>query len=105
MTVLSAIPCNWYVALSLILFFFGLCGLALRRNTICMLMSVELMFNAVNLLLVTFSAYFGDLSAQIFVFFIMIVAAAEVSVGLAIITLVYRTTHTVDSEGLQQLKW
>ena len=67
-------------------------------------MSVELMLNAVNLLLTTFSVYFGDSAGQIFVFFIMAVAAAEVAIGLAIIVMIYRNTSSIDIEILNKLK-
>lgn len=76
----------------------------MRRNAIIILMCIELMLNAVNLLLVTFSTLYQDPSAQIFVFFIMVVAAAEVSVGLAIIVLMYRKVHSIDVNILNRLK-
>ena len=76
-----------------------------RRNVIVILMSVELMLNAVNLLLAAFSAYRGDAAGQVFVFFIMALAAAEVAVGLAIIVMVYRNTRSVDINALSRLKW
>jgi NADH-quinone oxidoreductase subunit K len=79
-------------------------GVLMRRNAIIILMCIELMLNAVNLLLVAFSTYYGDASAQIFVFFIMVVAAAEVSVGLSIIVLMYRKVHSIDINILNRLK-
>lgn len=79
-------------------------GVLMRRNAIIILMCIELMLNAVNLLLVTFSKMYNDPSAQIFVFFIMVVAAAEVSVGLSIIVLMYRKIHSVDINILNRLK-
>ena len=104
-----------YIVLALTLFTIGIIGVLLRRNAIIIFMCVELMLNAVNLLLVAFSkmhavsaavkaapTYASD--AQIFVFFIMIVAAAEVSVGLAIIVMLYRNTHSVDVNFLNRLK-
>ena len=104
-----------YIALSLILFTIGIIGVLVRRNAIIVFMCVELMLNAVNLLLVAFSkmhsagvaakaslTFASD--AQIFVFFIMIVAAAEVSVGLAIIVMMYRNTHSIDVNFLNRLK-
>lgn len=103
-----------YIALSVILFSMGVIGVLLRRNAIIIFMCIELMLNAVNLLLVAFSRmhaantaaagarFEGD--AQIFVFFIMVVAAAEVSVGLAIIVMMYRNTHSVDVNFLNRLK-
>lgn len=103
-----------YITLSLILFSIGIVGVLVRRNAIIIFMSIELMLNAVNLLLVAFSrmhaanaasgsaAVGGD--AQIFVFFIMVVAAAEVSIGLAIIVMMYRNTHSIDVNFLNRLK-
>ena len=105
MTVLQVIPANGYLILSVVLFGIGVCGVLIRRNAIVMLMGIELMLNAVNLLLVAFSAFYGDLSAQVFVFFIMIVAAAEVSVGLAILTMIYRYTKHIDADRMAVLKW
>ena len=109
-------PLNYYVVLSLVLFSIGVVGVLTRRNAIIIFMCVELMLNAVNLLLVAFSkmhasavaaydfaANFGA-DAQIFVFFIMVVAAAEVSVGLAIIVMMYRNIHSVDVNFLNRLK-
>ena len=104
-----------YIALSLSLFIIGIIGVLIRRNAIIIFMCIELMLNAVNLLLVAFSKmhaispvakasldYASD--AQIFVFFIMVVAAAEVTVGLAIIVMMYRNVHTVDVNFLNRLK-
>jgi NADH-quinone oxidoreductase subunit K len=68
-------------------------------------MSVELMLNAVNLLLTAFSVYLGDASGQVFVFFIMALAAAEVAIGLAIIVMIYRNTNSIDIKVLNRLKW
>ena len=104
-----------YIILSLTLFTIGIVGVLIRRNAIIVFMCVELMLNAVNLLLVAFSkmhaasaaaqhnvTFAGD--AQVFVFFIMVVAAAEVSVGLAIIVMLYRNTHSIDVNFLNRLK-
>lgn len=103
-----------YIALSLTLFTLGMVGVLVRRNAIIILMCVELMLNAVNLLLVAFSKMHAANTvmpagttasdAQIFVFFTMVVAAAEASVGLAIIVLLYRNTHSVDINFLNRLK-
>jgi NADH-quinone oxidoreductase subunit K len=79
-------------------------GALMRRNAIIIFMSIELMLNAVNLLLSAFSKMYNDSSAQIFVFFIMVVAAAEVAVGLAIIVMMYRKVHSVDVNILNRLK-
>lgn len=97
-------PINNYVFLSLALFAIGVMGVLMRRNAIIVFMSIELMLNAVNLLMVAFSKQFGVADAQIFVFFIMVVAAAEVAVGLAIIVLMYRKVHSVDINILNRLK-
>jgi len=104
-----------YIALSLSLFTIGIIGVLVRKNAIIVFMCVELMLNAVNILLVAFSKMHAasaavkalatfEADAQIFVFFIMVVAAAEVSVGLAIIVMLYRNTHSVDVNFLNRLK-
>ncbi len=87
------------------LFCIGVLGVLFRRNAIIIFMCVELMLNAVNLLLVAFSAYHSDSAGQVFVFFIMAVAAAEVAVGLAILMMIYRNTGTTDVNFLSKLKW
>ncbi|MBC9913595.1 NADH-quinone oxidoreductase subunit NuoK [Chitinophaga varians] len=103
-------PVQYYIFLSIALFCIGVMGVLMRRNAIIIFMCIELMLNAVNLLLVAFSKMWADAgrvdagSAQLFVFFIMVVAAAEVAVGLAIITMVYRNTHSVDINILNRLK-
>lgn len=105
MSAIEIIPLNWYVALSAILFGMGVMGVLFRRNAIIILMCIELMLNAANLLLVAFSAYYSNASAQVFVFFIMAVAAAEVAVGLAILIMIYRNTKSTDINFLNKLKW
>ena len=97
-------PIQYYNFLSLALFSIGVMGTMMRRNAIIIFMCIELMLNAVNLLMVAFSNYWENSNAQIFVFFIMVVAAAEVAVGLAIITLVYRKVNSVDINILNRLK-
>jgi NADH-quinone oxidoreductase subunit K len=107
-------PISYYIFLSVALFCVGVAGVLTRRNAIIIFMCVELMLNAVNLLLVAFSKmhYFAmkavnpnaGIDAQVFVFFIMVVAAAEVSVGLAIIVMMYRNTHSIDVNFLNRLK-
>jgi NADH-quinone oxidoreductase subunit K len=87
---------NWYLALSAVLFTIGTLGVLFRRNAIVILMSVELMLNAVNLTLVTFSQSMGDPSGQMLVFFSIAVAAAEAAVGLAIVIAIFRSEVTVD---------
>ena len=107
-------PINNYIILCIALFSIGIVGVLTRRNAIIIFMCVELMLNAVNLLLVAFSKmHYGihkvanptaGIDGQIFVFFIMVVAAAEVSVGLAIIVMMYRNIHSVDVNFLNRLK-
>ncbi len=107
---------KWYIGLAVALFCIGITGVLTRRNAIIVFMCIELMLNAVNLLLVAFSKMHALAApvtsdfvaraseAQVFVFFIMVVAAAEVSVGLAIIVMLYRNTHSVDVNYLNRLK-
>ncbi len=103
--VIRTIPLNYYIFFSTALFVIGVVGVMVRRNALIIFMSVELMLNAVNLLLTAFSAYRSDPAGQVFVFFIMAVAAAEVSVGLAIIVMIYRNNRSVDVGILNRLKW
>jgi len=104
-TTVQSVPLNHYILLSAIIFSIGVIGVLIRRNAIVIFMSVELMLNAVNLLLTAFSVYRGDASGQVFVFFIMALAAAEVAVGLAIIVMIYRNTNSIDINVLNRLKW
>ena len=109
-------PIQYYITLSIVLFCIGIVGVLTRRNAIIIFMCVELMLNAVNLLLVAFSKMHNGtalanatnttkgIDGQLFVFFIMVVAAAEVCVGLSIIVMVYRNTHSVDVNFLNRLK-
>jgi NADH-quinone oxidoreductase subunit K len=107
-------PINYYIFLAVALFCIGIAGVLTRRNAIIIFMCIELMLNAVNLLLVAFSKMHHNMlgagnptvgiDAQLFVFFIMVVAAAEVSVGLAIIVMMYRNTHSIDVNFLNRLK-
>lgn len=105
MQVLNGIPLNYYIFLSTALFCIGVLGVMVRRNAIIMFMCIELMLNAVNLMMVAFSRYLGDSNGQVFVFFIMAVAAAEVAVGLAILMMIWRNANTSDTEVLNKLKW
>ena len=102
---ISGISINYYILLSAILFIIGSIGVMARRNSIIIFMCIELMLNAVNLLLVAFSTFHADAAGQIFVFFIMAVAAAEVAVGLAILMMIYRNTQSTDINFLNKLKW
>ena len=95
---------GWYVALSSILFTIGALGVLLRRNAIIIFMSVELMLNAANLLLVAFSRHLGDVNGQVLVFFVMTVAAAEVAVGLALIVAIFQTKKSIDIGEINMLK-
>lgn len=106
-------PINYYIVLALCLFAIGVVGVLTRRNAIIIFMCIELMLNSVNLLLVAFSKMhnvakdavpIAGTDGQLFVFFIMVVAAAEVSVGLAIIVMMYRNIHSVDINFLNRLK-
>jgi NADH-quinone oxidoreductase subunit K len=107
-------PIERYIFLSIALFCIGIAGVLIRRNAIIVFMCIELMLNAVNLMLVAFSKMqhlkngvvdaSAGIDGQLFVFFIMVVAAAEVSVGLAIIVMMFRNVHSVDINFLNRLK-
>ena len=99
------VPINYYIILSAILFTIGTLGVLTRRNALIIFMCIELMLNAVNLMMVGFSKMWGDGKAQVFVFFIMAVAAAEVVIGLAILMMVYRNQETTDINILNKIKW
>jgi NADH:ubiquinone oxidoreductase subunit K len=90
---------------SAILFSAGVYGVLARRNAVLVLMSIELMLNAVNVNLVAFSQYLHDLTGQIFALFVITVAAAEVGIGLAIIILIYRNRETIDVDKIDLMKW
>lgn len=105
MSIFKVIPLEHYILVSAVLFIIGIIGVLTRRNLVIIFMSVELMLNSVNLLLAAFSVYHNDSAGQIFVFFIMAVAAAEVAVGLAIIVMIYRNINSVDINDLSKLKW
>ena len=96
-----------YLILSAILFSIGLYGVLAKRNAVIILMCIELMLNAVNITLVAFSRYVTPqlLTGQVFAIFVMVVAAAEVAVGLAVILAIYRSTETIDAEKFNLLKW
>ncbi|MEN9489193.1 MAG: hypothetical protein RL494_1458 [Bacteroidota bacterium] len=103
-TILTEIGIQNYIYLSAVLFCIGIFGVLYRRNAIIMFMSIEIMLNAVNLLFVAFSSYHQDAQGQVFVFFSMAVAAAEVAVGLAILVSIYRNLHSIDIDNLKNLK-
>ena len=98
------VPVTAYIVLAGVLFSLGALTVLLRRNAIIELMGVELMLNAVNLVLVTFSRIHGNLTGQVFAFFVMVVAAAEVVVGLSIIVSIYRSRSTTSMDDLNLLK-
>jgi NADH-quinone oxidoreductase subunit K len=98
------VPTGYYIALSAILFALGVVGVLTRRSAILIFMSVELMLNSANLAFVAFARQFMSLAGQIFVFFIMTVAASEVAVGLALIVVIFRTKQTINVDEVNQLK-
>ena len=104
MTLPAAVPLSWYLALSGALFTIGLVGVLIRRNALIIFMSVELMLNAANLAFVAFARHLDSLDGQIFVFFVMTVAAAEVAIGLAIIVNVFRLKETVYVDEINLMK-
>jgi NADH-quinone oxidoreductase subunit K len=94
-----------YLGLSAVLFAIGVIGVLVRRNAIVVFMCIELMLNAVNLSLVAFSSYLGNITGQVLVFFVMAVAAAEAAVGLAIVIALFRNKQTVNIDEINILKW
>jgi NADH-quinone oxidoreductase subunit K len=100
----QAVPLSWYLVLSAILFALGVAGFLFRRNLITMFMSIELMLNAVNLSFVAFSYSFKKVDGQIFTFFVMVVAAAEAAVGLAIILTVFKNRATLHVDEIASMK-
>jgi NADH-quinone oxidoreductase subunit K len=100
-----SVPIEFYLALSGLVFLIGLVGVLVRRNIIVILLSIELMLNATNINFVAFSAYLGNLAGQVFVFFALTVAAAEVAVGLAIIIALYRHHESINVDDFSMLKW
>ncbi len=99
------VPLDYYLILSAALFVIGVAGVVIRRNIIVILMSVELMLNAVNLTFIAFSRSLGSMDGQVIVFFVMTVAAAEAVVGLAIVIAAFRHRQTLDPQEMQLLKW
>lgn len=100
----NGIPVDWYLVLAIALFSIGVMGVLMRRNAIIILMCIELMLNSVNLLMVAFSSYHENADGQVMVFFIMVVAAAEVAVGLALLISIYRNISSIDINLLKKLK-
>ncbi len=98
------VPLNWYIGLSSVIFMIGVTGFLIRRNIIVMLMSIELMLNAVNISLVAFSHYLQNLRGQILVFFIITVAASEAAIGLAILVALYKNKAAVHTNEITEMK-
>jgi len=98
------VPVEYYIILSAILFSIGVAGVVFRRNPLVIFMSIELMLNAANLAIVAFSSVLKSLEGQIFVFFVIAVAAAEVAVGLALIVEIFKSKHTIDVDQLNSMK-
>lgn len=99
------ISIDWFLALSALLFCIGIVGVLIRKNAIVIFMCVELMLNAVNLTLISFSSHYGNVDGQILVFFSLAVAAAEAVVGLAIIIAIFRNNLSVDISKVNLLRW
>ena len=97
-------PISYYLALSAVLFGLGVIGFVFKRNIITIFMSIELMLNAVNLTFVAFASHWHQVSGQVFVFFVMVVAAAEAAVGLAIVLAVFRSRETLNVDQVNLLK-
>jgi NADH-quinone oxidoreductase subunit K len=95
---------EWYVALSVILFSIGALGVLIRRNALIIFMSIELMLNSANLAFVAFARNFNDVDGQIFVFFVITVAAAEVAVGLALVVAIFRSKKSINIDELNLMK-
>jgi NADH-quinone oxidoreductase subunit K len=98
------VPIDYYLGLAIILFIIGALGVLIRRNALIIFMSVELMLNSANLAFVSFARYWQQPGGQIFVFFIMTVAAAEVAVGLALIVTIFRSKASIDVDQMNSLK-
>lgn len=99
------ISSSWYLILGSILFSIGLFGVMIRRNAIVLLMCIELMLNAANLVIVGYSQLFQNLSSQVFVLFVMLIAAVEVAVGLGIFALIFRNRESTNIDEVANLKW
>ena len=101
---MTSVGIEAFVALSMILFIIGAMGVMLRRNAIIIFMSVELMLNAANLALAAFARQWGGLDGQIFIFFVITVAAAEVAIGLALIVAIFRNRQSINIDDLHQME-
>ena len=99
------VPLNSYLILSAAMFTIGALGVVTRRNAMIVFLSIELMLNSVNLTLVAFSAFFGDATGQVLVFFVMTLAAAEAAVGLAIVIALFRRKQSINLDEINMMKW
>ena len=97
-------PVAYFLGLSAVMFMLGFLGVVLRRNALIIFMSLELMFNAANLAFVTFASFYHNINGQLFVFFVMAIAAAEVAIGLALIVKIFRAKHQIDVDQMSSLK-
>jgi NADH-quinone oxidoreductase subunit K len=100
----ASVPLSWYLTLSAVLFALGVAGFLFRRNIITVFMSIELMLNAVNLSFIAFSYQWKQVGGHVFTFFVMVVAAAEAAVGLAIILTVFRNRSTLNIDDVSSMK-
>jgi NADH-quinone oxidoreductase subunit K len=101
---MHGVPLSWYLILSVVIFCLGICGFLFRRNIITVFMSIELMLNAVNLSFVAFSYHLRQVNGHLFTFFVMVVAAAEAAVGLAIILTVFKNRGTLNIDQISSMK-
>jgi len=99
------IPLTYYLLTAAVLFAIGMIGVLVRRNALIIFMSIELMLNAVNLTFISFARYLHSLTGQVFVFFIMVISAAEVAVGLAIVVLIFKSRETINLDEINIMKW
>jgi NADH-quinone oxidoreductase subunit K len=102
---MAAVPISWYLVLGALLFAIGAVGALTRRNGITIFLSIELMLNSVNLIIVAYARLLGDQSGQVIVFFVLAIAAAEAAIGLALFIAVYRLRRTIDVNRLNLLRW
>jgi len=101
---MNGVPLVYYLALAVILFSLGAAGVLIRKNALVVFMSLELMFNAANLLFITFANFYQSLDGQILVIFVLATAAAEVAVGLALMVAIFRSKHSIDIDQMNSLK-
>ena len=101
---MAQVPISWFLTLSAVLFSLGVAGFLFRRNIITVFMSIELMLNAVNLSFITFSYHHQSINGHLFAFFVMVVAAAEAAVGLAIILTIFKNRATLSIDDVDSMK-